>query len=426
MILAHKTGIRNADAVGRRLAQLDGAGRWAWNAILTGWNAARELARDEELELPSIGEIAKLVRARKPAWWDSSVDWEPFDTARQNLQAAYRWFVDCQKGKHDWHPARSCGFPRMKRRRDRRTVGYRSHVADGKRVRWLDQRHPVLPGVGPITLAEPLPVPGWVKEVHCVREGGKWYAVLVYENGRQHPTPPDELGHVIGTDVGLTDLVVTSNGEVYENPRYFRSTEKKLRKINKAISRSVKLNHNVRTNRRARLYAKRGRLQGKQANQRRTHTREVASAIAKSCDTLVVESLNVKGMAKSNLAKSVSDAGMGGLLRELAWQCQKRGKNLLEASRWFPSTQLCARCSGRPKTKLTLSDRQYGCQHCGWDCDRDLNAAINLKNVAPALWATLKGHGENVRPAGALPQRAGLVEVSMGAVESAQVRLIPA
>ena len=104
-------------------------------------------------------------------------------------------------------------------------------------------------------------------------------------------------------------------------------------------------------------------------------------------------------MMRSNLAKSVSDSAVGGLLWEMAWQCLKRGKNLLEASQWFPSTQLCARCGGRPAENIGLGVREYRCQHCGWTCDRDLNSALNLKNVAPALWATLKGHGGNVRPA---------------------------
>ena len=86
----------------------------------------------------------------------------------------------------------------------------------------LDNRHLALPGIGTITLAEALPEVGWLKAVHAVREGGKWYAVLVYENGRQLPDAGGD-GAVVGVDVG----------------------------INKAIARSIQLNPNRRTNRRA-------------------------------------------------------------------------------------------------------------------------------------------------------------------------------
>ena len=157
------------------------------------------------------------------------------------------------KVKHEWHQSGSCGFPRFHRRGDRKSVSFSSHVGDGKRVKWPDQRHITLPSIGTLTLAESLPEVGWVKQVHAVREGGKWYAVLVYENGGQLPDAPGD-GPVVGVDVGIKVLAFTSDGEEYDNPRWFRRGERKLRRINKAIARSIKLNPNRRTNRRARLY----------------------------------------------------------------------------------------------------------------------------------------------------------------------------
>ena len=106
---------------------------------------------------------------------------------------------------------------------------------------WQDQRHITLLSIGTLTLAEPLPEVGWVKQVHAVREGGKWYAVLVYQNGGQLPDVPGD-GPVVGVDVGIKVLAFTSDGEEYDNPRWFRRGERKLRRINKAIARSIKLN----------------------------------------------------------------------------------------------------------------------------------------------------------------------------------------
>ena len=232
-----------------------------------------------------------------------------------------------------------------------------------------------------------------------MREGGKWYAVLVYENGRQLPDAGGD-GAVVGVDVGIKTLAVTSDGQEHGNPRCYQRGERKLRRINKAIARSIQLNPNRRTNRRARLYEQRARLQSQQAHRRQTHHRQTASAIAKSAGTVVVESLNVAGMVRNrHLAKALTDAAVGGFLRELQWQCAKRGVRFLTAGMWFPSTQLCARCGERPDERIGLSVRTYRCEHCGWRCDRDHNAALNLKQVAPALWATIKGRGGDVSPA---------------------------
>ena len=214
----------------------------------------------------------------------------------------------------------SCRFPRFHRRGNRKSVSFSSHVGNGRRVQWPDQRHITLSSIGTLTLAEPLPEVGWVQQVHAVREGGRWYAVPVYENGGQLPDASG-AGEVVGVDVGIKVLAFTSDGEEYHNSRWRRRGERKLRHINKASARSIKLNPNRRTNRR-----------------------------------------------------------------------------------------------GRPNARIDLSVRLYRCHLCGWQCDRDQNAALNLKQVAPALWATviwatIKGRGGDVSPA---PGPATASEASIG------------
>ena len=326
MLRAHKTRIRNANpgsSIARALSQHDGATRWAYNALLARLNEATPASPAGAL-WPSVDDLAKTLRREKPEWW-ATVDWEMLDNGRIRLATALKRWSQCRKGKHEWHQSGSCGFPRFHRRGNRKSVSFSSHVGDGKRVKWPDQRHITLPSIGTLTLAEPLPEVGWVKQVHAVREGGRWYAVLVYENGGQLPDAPGD-GPVVGVDVGIKVLAFTSDGEEYDNPRWFRRGERKLRRINKAIARSIKLNPNRRTNRRARLYQQRARLQSQQANQRQTHHRQTASAIAKSAGTVVVETLNVAGMVRNRrLAKALTDAAVGGFLRELEWQCAKRG-----------------------------------------------------------------------------------------------------
>ena len=412
MLRAHKTRIRNANpgsSIARALSQHDGATRWAYNALLARLNDATPASPVGPL-WPSVDDLAKTLRCEKPEWW-VTVDWEMLDNGRIRLATALKRWSQCRKGKPDWHQSGSCGFPRFHRRGNRKSVSFSSHVGDGKRVKWHDQRHITLPSIGTLTLAEPPPEVGWVKQVHAVREGGKWYAVLVYENGGQLPDAPGD-GPVVGVDVGIKVLAFTSDGEECDNPRWFRRGERKLRRINKAIVRSINLNPNRRTNRRGRLYQQRARLQSQQANQRQTHQRQTASAIAKSAGTVVVETLNVAGMVRNRrLAKALTDAAVGGFLRELEWQCAKRGVRLLKAGVWFPSTQICARCGQRPDERIGLSVRVYRCQHCSWQCYRDRHAALNLQQVVPALWATIKGRGGDVSPA---PGPATASEASIG------------
>ena len=253
MILAHKTRIRTANpgsAIANALAQHDGAARWAYNNLLASLKDGIESSSGGLW--PSVGGLAKTLRREKPAWW-ASVDWEMLDNGRLRLDTALKRWRQCRTGKHDWHKPGTCGFPQFHKRGDRKAITFSSHVGDGRRVKWLDNRHLALPGIGTITLAEALPEVGWLKEVHAVREGGKWYAVLVYENGRQLPDAGGD-GAVVGVDVGIKTLAVTSDGQEHGNPRCYQRGERKLRRINKAIARSIQLNPNRRTNRRARLY----------------------------------------------------------------------------------------------------------------------------------------------------------------------------
>ena len=93
------------------------------------------------------------------------------DNGRIRLATALQRWGQCRKGKPDWHQSGSCGFPRFHRRGDRKSVSFSSHVGDGRRVQWHDQRDITLPSIGTLTLAESLPEVGWVKQVHAVREG---------------------------------------------------------------------------------------------------------------------------------------------------------------------------------------------------------------------------------------------------------------
>ena len=136
-------------------------------------------------------------------------------------------------------------------------------------------------------MVEDLRFRGSIREVTINRTAGTWFACFCVEDGAE--LPPVKDGPTIGVDVGIKTLAVTSDGQEHGNPRCYQRGERKLRRINKTIARSIQLNPNRRTNRRARLYEQRARLQSQQAHRRQTHHRQTASAIAKSAGTVVVD-----------------------------------------------------------------------------------------------------------------------------------------
>jgi putative transposase len=127
---------------------------------------------------------------------------------------------------------------------------------------------------------------------------------------------------------------------------------------------------------------------------------KATTAIVRNADVLVVESLNVAGMMKNrHLARSLSDASLSEFLRQLKYKAEWSGVEVIEAPRFYPSSKTCSGC-GTIKSDLILSDRVYECSSCGLQIDRDLNAAINLKNLAPS--SGVLACGENVSPSSEL------------------------
>ena len=202
---------------------------------------------------------------------------------------------------------------------------------------------------------------GWVKQVHAVREGGRWYAVLVYENGGQLPDASG-AGEVVGVDVGIKVLAFTSDGEEYDNPAVVQAWRAEAA----AHQQGHRTKHQPQPQQ---------THQSTWAALRATGTVAIptgeSTADAPAADCIrdsEVRRYGGSGNAERGrdgtqptLAKALSDAAVGGFLQELEWQCVKRGVLLLKAGMWFPSTQICARCGGRPNARIDLSVWLYRC-----------------------------------------------------------------
>lgn len=219
------------------------------------------------------------------------------------------------------------------------------------------------------------PLKGKPSSVTIIKDKcGCWFVSYVVEwNCDTEQIQPSDVKNCVGVDLGIKTFAVTSDGEVFESPKYLRKSEKKLKKLQKKHSKKYK-NSKTKEKSRKRLAKQHKRV----ANKRKNFIKQTASLIAKMNDVVVCEDLNVRGMVKNHhLAKSISDSGFGMFLLELEWQCKKRGKIFHKVSRWYPSSKTC-NCCGYVNKTLTLNEREWVCPQCNSILDRDYNASLNI------------------------------------------------
>lgn len=216
---------------------------------------------------------------------------------------------------------------------------------------------------------------------------GRWHVSLLVDNPSIKPLPT--LDKAVGLDMGITSLLATSDGEKVANPNHFDCLYKQLKQRQKALSR-----HKKGSNNRDKARVKVARIQGKIADSRKDFLHKLTTRLVRENQTIVVEDLAVANMVKNHkLARSISDASWGELVRQLAYKCQWYGRTLVKIDRWFPSSKRCGHC-GHIVDKLPLDVREWDCPECGTHHDRDINAAKNILAAGLAVIVC----GANVRP----------------------------
>lgn len=236
-----------------------------------------------------------------------------------------------------------------------------------------------LPRIGKVKCAEDLRFQGKVNNVRVKRVSDKWFAII---NIDVDNVPPNisENKVIVGVDVGIKSLFVTSYGGVYENPKALKNNLKKLARLNRVLSRKLKGSNN---RERAKVILSRLHYRISCIRKHALHT--ATTDIVNKADVIVIEDLNVKGMLKNRkLSRAISDVGIGEALRQIKYKAAWQGKEVIVADRWFASSKTCSRC-GHKKEALKLSERTYNCEKCSLSMDRDLNAAKNLANYSPTV-----------------------------------------
>lgn len=229
-----------------------------------------------------------------------------------------------------------------------------------------------LPKLSPIRIVLHRPMEGIAKHVTITKTpGGEYYASFCCE---VEIPEPEHKGAIIGIDLGVRDFVVTSEGEHVPAPKHLHQAEKRLRRLQRHLSRCKKGSHG---REKARLAV--AKQHDKVANRRADFLHKLSRRMVDENQVICAESLHVKGMlANHHLAKSISDCGWSEYLRQLKYKGEWYGCDLLQCERFFPSSKRCHHC-GYILDSLPLSVRKWTCPVCGAILDRDENAAINIK-----------------------------------------------
>lgn len=333
-----------------------GARRFVWN-----WALARRkehyAATGASLSVAELCAELTLLKRQPHTAWLRDCNAQSLQQALRDLDNAFSAFF-----------ARRSRFPRF-RTKKRHRPSFRlpqSLRLDGERL--------IVPKLGPLRLLLHRPLEGALKSATFKQDAtGAWYVTLVVHfEVPDTPLPPPEPERTVGVDLGLNDLVVLSDGTRVAAPKHYRRAERKLKRLHRRLSRcqqGSKKREKVR-----RLLA---RQHQRVANQRKDHLHKLSSSLVRAYSAVVLEDLNVKGIAKTKLAKSVHDAGWAMLRFQLSYKACWQRKHLVTIGRFFPSSQLCPRC-GRINSELRLGEREWRCG-CGVVHDRDLTAARNIR-----------------------------------------------
>ena len=202
---------------------------------------------------------------------------------------------------------------------------------------------------------------------------GKYYVSVLCETHQSLPAKkPIIEDTAIGLDLGLTHFVIDSNGNKYDNPRFLRNNEKRLKVLHRRLSRKKKGSKN-----RKKAKLKLALYYEYTANCRKDYLDKLSTELVNNHDTICIEDLNIKGMLQNHkLAKSISDAGWGMFSEMLKYKAEWLGKNILYMPRFQASTKICNVCKTR--TDIDLSVRVWTCSTCNTYHDRDINAAKEI------------------------------------------------
>lgn len=253
------------------------------------------------------------------------------------------------------------------------------------------------------------PIKGEIKQATISRTPtGKYFVSILCETGEsEKQLNPVNEDTTVGLDLGIKSFLVASNGKEYDNPKYLRKAQDKLKYNQRQYSKhkGMRRKHKV------------ALLHEKVSNQRKDFLHKASTELIRDNQSIALEDLNISGMLKNHrLAGSISDVSWGMFVTMLEYKAKWNGVNILRIGRFEPSSKTCSEC-GYINKELTLKDREWSCPECGSVLDRDRNASTNIKNFALnklCMEHTLKNHGMLPSLEGALTHEAHPIAFGVG------------
>ena len=352
------------------LAKHFGHTRWVYNYALSKKiqhykQAGKTLSRyDIQADLPKL-------KKDEATEWLSEVNSQSLQAVLIHLDTAYNKFF-----------TKSGGFPKFKTRKSKQSFEIPKNLTVNFESGYIE-----LPKFKePIRTVFHRKFDGEIRTCHIKRSNaGSYYVTILVEDGTEIPTKLEiTKATAIGIDVGIKSFAVTSEGEEISNPRYFVTCQRRLSSIQRSFSRKIKskkkgdpLSKNAEKQK-----LKLQLLHEHVANQRKDFLHKVTTRLIRENQTICIEDLNVKGMMKNRkLSKHIGDAGWGMFFQFLRYKSDWYGSNIVTIGRFEPSSKTCSNC-GYIKHDLTLKDRAWICPACGENHDRDVNAAINIRDFS--------------------------------------------
>ncbi len=372
MLIAHRIALDLNNVQATYMSQAAGTARFAYNWALSEWKRQYEAwKQDNSLPKPSQEALRRQLNSikRKEFPWMLEVTKNAPQMAIIQLGQAFKNFF-----------AGRSRYPkfRKKGRDDRFTLTNDLISIDGCRIR--------IPRLGWVRMRESLRFAGKIMSATISRVANRWFVSITVDTEDNSHLPKAENQGAAGVDLGVSALATLSTGEVIDGPKPHKALLLRLKRLSRSLSRKQKGSAN-----RVKAKIKLAKLHARIAAIRTDALHKLTTDLTRRFHSIGIENLNVRGMMKNrHLSRAVADMSFYEFRRQLQYKTAMRGGQVVVADRFYPSSKTCSVC-GYKLESLPLSVRKWKCPGCGTDHDRDLNAAINLKNMAVSSTVTVCG-----------------------------------
>ena len=372
MFIAHRIALDLNNVQATYMSQAAGTARFAYNWALSEWKKQYEAWRqDNTLPKPSQEALRRQLNSikRKEFPWMLEVTKNAPQMAIIQLGQAFKNFF-----------AGRSRYPRFRKkgRDDRFTLTNDQINIDGSRIR--------IPRLGWVRMRESLRFAGKIMSATISRVANRWFVSITVDTEDNSHLPKAENQGAVGVDLGVSALATLSTGEIISGPKPHKALLSRLKRLSRSLSRKQKGSAN-----RVKAKIKLAKLHARIAAIRTDALHKLTTDLTRRFYSIGIEDLNVSGMMKNrHLSRAIADMSFYEFRRQLQYKTAMRGGLVVVADRFYPSSKTCSVC-GYKLESLPLSVRKWECPGCGTNHDRDLNAAINLKNMAVSSTVTACG-----------------------------------